>query len=569
MSTFFCDQYFLKNDKVKLMKNIMQLASISFAILFFSLFTTFTHAQVKGDGVGALATKTSGGTIVTITDGKTAPWAEVIVETEGEELRAVAEIDSRGIFNFSFNTDSSDIGNLFLYAVDEAGITNKVHISDTNLSNTLLPPTIVGIDDDSLPDDSLSLYGFSYPSAQIVISITSDQGYSELFDVTSDSSTGRWALIVPGLEAGEYVADAKASLVGLKSDESQEIYFEIGGIILPPAIAEVFENVTDVIKELPAPVKETANIISKIGAPVATSWYFLQILLTGLGFKDIFTYIIIFYFWLMGILVGRRKKGKWGVLYDAITKNPIPRGIVRLYRESGELAETDVTGNTGVFSFLPPTGRYKLNIRKPGYEFPSKIILGKRDGEYSAVYHGEVFAITQENPVVDISIPIDPEVYKKIKGFKQKLKVFLTKFSGKLNGIIFIPGLIFSFVAYISNPVVLNIVVMLFYILGIVVIIIQGLSKSRMWGVVVDEQNSPQQQISLSLLDTMLNRQLQRRVTDINGRYQFAVPAGSYVIKVTSSDFEMLSGKGFYAGEKIVAVGDKTIIKPKIKVKKK
>lgn len=551
------------------MKNTMQMGSIFLAAVFFSFFTNISHAQVKGDGVGALATKTSGSTVITITDGKTAPWVEIIVETGAGELRAVAEIDSRGVFNFSFNTDSGDENNLFLYAVDEAGITNKIYISGTSLSNTLLPPTIVGIDDDDLPDNSLSLYGFTYPGSQILVSMSSDQGYSESFNVSSDSSTGRWSLIVPDLKSGEYIAAATASLIGLESTESQEIYFEIGGIILPPVIAEVFENVIDIIKELPIPVKVTANIVSKIGAPIASSWYLLQILLTGLSFKDIITYIIIFYFWLMGILVGRRKKGKWGVLYDAITKNPIPRGIVRLYKESGELAETDVTGNTGIFSFLPPKGNYKLSIRKPGYEFPSKIILGKRDGEYSAVYHGEIFAISQENPVVNISIPIDPEVYKKIKGFKQKLKVFLTKFSGKLNGIIFIPGLVFSFIAYVSNPVLLNIVVMFFYILGITVIVIQSLSKARMWGVVVDEKNSPQPQVSLSLLDTTLNRQLQRRVTDLNGRYQFAVPAGSYIIKVTSSDFEMSSGKGFYAGEDIPAVGDKTIIKPKIKVKEK
>lgn len=551
------------------MKKAVHLSSFFLATLFFGLFPISAHAQVKGDGVGALATKTSGSTIITISDGKTAPWSEVIVETGGEDIRAVAEIDSRGIFNFSFNTNWGEVGNLYLYAVDEAGITNKVYISDTSLSNTLLPPTIVGIDDDSLPNNSLSIYGFTYPTAQITVSMTSNQGYSESFTVSSDTSTGRWVLIVPDLGAGEYIADATASLASIESVSSQELYFEIGGITLPPVITEVFENIIDVIKELPTPVKVTVNIVSKIGAPIASSWYLLQILLTGLGFKDIITYIIIFYFWLMGILVGRRKKGKWGVLYDAITKNPIPRGIVRLYKESGELAETDVTGSSGIFSFLPPKGRYKLLIRKPGYEFPSKFVLGKKDGEYSAVYHGEIFAITQENPVVNISIPIDPEVYKKIKGFKRKLKVFLTKFSGKLNGIIFIPGLVFSFVTYVSNPVLLNIIVMLFYILGIVVIAVRSISKSRMWGVVVDERNSPQQQVSLSLLDTVLNRQLQRRVTDMNGRYQFVVPAGSYIIKVTSSDFEMSSGKGFYTGEKITAVGDKTIIKPKIKVKEK
>jgi hypothetical protein len=192
------------------MKNIMQTGSIFLAILLISLFTTITHAQVQGEGVGALATKSAGGTVVTISNGKTAPWAEVIVETGGEDLRAVAEIDARGIFNFSFNTNSGDVNNLYLYAVDEAGITNKVHINGTNLSNTLLPPTMVGIDDDSLPNNSLSLYGFSYPGAQISVFLASDQDYSESFEITSDSSNGRWTLVVPDLSAGEYVAEAKA-----------------------------------------------------------------------------------------------------------------------------------------------------------------------------------------------------------------------------------------------------------------------------------------------------------------------------------------------------------------------
>jgi len=166
------------------MRNIMKTGLTLLVILFIGVFTRTSYAQVRGEGVGALAGKRMGETIVTVSDGKTAPWAEVIVETGEGDLRAVAEIDSRGIFNFSFNTNYGDVNNLYIYAADEAGITNKVYISGTSISNILLPPTIIGIDDDALPDNSLSLFGFTYPGAQIVLSLVSDQGYSESFDET-------------------------------------------------------------------------------------------------------------------------------------------------------------------------------------------------------------------------------------------------------------------------------------------------------------------------------------------------------------------------------------------------
>jgi hypothetical protein len=530
------------------------------------LFKGALYAQTKGEGVGALATRTSGGTTISVSNGKTAPWSEIIVEDASASLVAVAELDAKGIFNFTFGTNSGSVGSLYLYGVDEVGVTNKVQLTGINPNNILLPPTIIGIDDPDFPDDTLSVSGFAYQQAQVKVYLSSDEGYSEAFSPTVDSQTGKWTLRVDDLPVGSYVATAKSFWSGLESISSQELFFEIEGIALLVPIADVYKNITKNIEQLPEPVKETANIVSKAGAPVATSWFFLQVLLTGMNLKDILTYLLIFYFWLMGILAKRKRKERWGVLYDAVTKNPVARGIVRLYKEPGGLFETDVTGNSGSFSFLPPEGNYRLSVRKPGYVFPSKLVHGARDGEYTPAYHGEIIGITEERPVVALNIPVDPKVYE--KELSGKLKAFFNKYSGFFTWFIFIPGFILSFIAYTVTPNILNIIVMCFYILGVAIVIVREVSTARMWGTVVGENKEPVRDVSLSLLDSILGRQLQRRVTDLLGRYQFIVPSGRYVIKVTSPGYSLLGGKGLYFGEEIIVAKEKEVIKPKIAVKK-
>jgi hypothetical protein len=526
-------------------------------------------AQTKGEGVGALATRTSGSTTISVTAGRTSPWSEVIVEDASENLVAVAEIDAGGVFNFTFLTDSSLVGNLYLYSADEVGITNKVQITGTNINNFLLPPTIVGVDDPNLPDTSVSMNGFTYHFAQVTVSVESDQGYFETFTPTVDSVSGEWSLTVGDLSPGSYIATASSSWSDLQSLVSQELFFDIEGIdLLAPVatITNVYKNIKEAIESLPEPIKQTANIVSKVGAPVATSWFLLQLLLTGMGLKDILTYLLIFYFWLMGILARRRRRERWGILYDAVTKNPLARGIVRLYREPGGLLETDVTGTNGAFSFLPPEGNYRLSVRKPGFNFPSKFVLGQRDGEYTPVYHGEIFGITKEKPVVALNIPADPKVYEKEIG--SRLKAFFNKYSGFFTWFIFVPGLALSFVAYTTRPNLLNIIVMGFYIFGIVIVVVRGVQNARMWGTAIGEDKQPIAHLSLSLLDTTLGRQLQRRVTDLSGRFQFVVPAGRYTIKITSPGYSVVPKKGFYTGEEILVSKEKEVIKRKIAVKK-
>lgn len=541
----------------------MQIALVFLAYLL--IFDSVAFAQSRGAGVGALATRTGGSTLVNVSGGKTAPWAEVIVEDGGDNMQAVAEIDGQGIFNFTFYTDS--VGDLYVFAVDEIGVTNRVHFTTSNHSNFILPPTIVGEDDDNLDDDTPKFIGFSFPGADIKVTLNKDDAYFGTFETVADGQSGSWTLIIEDLPGGDYIATAKAFFGGLESQESQEVYFEIV-VGVEKIVKDVGENIVKVIENLPEPVKETSNIVSKVTVPVATSLLLLQLLLTGLSLKDLFIYFSLLYLWFVGF-IRRRKKGKWGIVYDAMTKNPVSGAIVRLYTEGDKLTETDVTSGSGIFSFLPPLGRYRLQIAKPGYNFPSGVIRERQDGEYSSIYLGGIFEINQKRPVVDFSIPIDPRSYEQITKLKTKLRVFFSKHAAKLNLIIFIPGFIFSSITYISNPIFMNKIIMVFYILSLIFFVAGGFHKTRMWGIVKDEEGNPLPGISLSLLDTLLNRQLQRRVTDFSGKYQFIVPAGSYSMMVTTEGWELAPVKRGYSGEPIEVKKDKNVIKAKIFLKKK
>lgn len=540
-------------------------------LALFILFTPVASAQEKGEGVGALATRPNGEAI-TISEGRTARWAEVIVENEAGELQAVAELDSKGLINFTFLTDSSNIGGLYIYAVDEAGFTNKLQFTGTNLSSFILPPTIVGEDDENLPDNYLKVSGYTYPSSEISLHLTSDDGFDETYTTQADESEGRWEMVVEELPGGSYTAVAQASIEGLTSQDSQEVTFEIEGPAediatnITKIVQNVTKNITERVKQLPEPVKETSNTVSKVGVPATSSWALLQIITSGMGLKDLFTYMSLFYFWLVG-LFKRKKREEWGIIYDSITKNPLPATIVRLYSGEEELVETDVTGQSGTFSFLPEPGNYRLEVTKPGYIFPTKIIRGNVDGEYTNIYSGGIFNVDEDNPVVDLSVPIDPRAYEKIRDLRLKLRLFFSRYSQTLAAIFFIPGFIFSAITYINTSTTVNLIILLFYIGSIFLYAIRAFRRTRLWGIVTDEKGNPLPNVSLSLLDTLLGRQLQRRVTDLSGRYQFLAPKGAYRIAITTENYE-ISPKSKYKGDAVRVEKERGVVKPKIKVRK-
>lgn len=526
-------------------------------LTFCLFFVTPVYAQDRrGEGVGALLDRNVGVTHVVVTNGKTAPHAEVIVEDGEQFIHAVPELDYKGLFNFSFDTDR--VGHLYIYAIDDLGFTNKVPIPGSTFIDEILPPTIA-IDDADIKKKSVDIWGFSHPNAVISVLSTSQENYRQERSVVADGVTGKWRTTFSNLPSGNYVASARAAFEGKTSEKSQDVLFSIEGVVPVP------QNLKKLVAELPESTTTALDITSKAALIPA-----VFVAAPGIfSLSNLWYYIVRLLIWLRGLIfIFRKKRQRWGLVYDSVTKQPIGGAIVRLYHEDGRLIETEVTSQTGTFSFLPVVGRYRLLVTKPGYVFPSVKITSRDDGEYRKIYRGEIISVTARNAVVNVSIPIDPKIRATV-GRLDVLRQFIRRYRAYLEFSLAVGGLLFSTVSYISNPSILNQIILVFYGLMFFVAAIKFLYVEQQWGVVVDELGHPVASLNLSLLEMPLNRLVQRRVTDRDGRYQFVAPKGDYILLVTSEEWALVIAKGGYDGSTLRMKSEHNVVKKKIVVRKR
>jgi hypothetical protein len=561
-----------------------KLARVLIILSFFLFLSELAFAQTRGEGVGAFFSNTQGDTTVSISNVKTAPWSEVIVENGAGEMQAVAKLDEKGRVNFTFEAVSADVGNLYIYAVDEAGVTNKISIPGTSLSDEVLPPTLVSKEEDTLPENSAKFAGFSYPGASVSVHLTSDQGYDQTFSDTADATSGAWEITVDALEGGSYTASAIADVSGETSQKSQELHFEIaaGGIVgqvveqvgqviedLAAGAEEAVQDIIAAIQNLPESIKQASNTASKAAVPLSFLGLLLQAGVFNIG--DFLTLLSRFSVLLRGaplipILASRRKRKRpWGVAYDSITKNPLSNVLVRLFSKEGNQADMEITDQAGGFSLLPQEGEYRLEALRPGYVFPTQIVRGGEDGEYENIYSGGNIQTTVENPVVNLSVPLDPSHV----AHPSKLKSIFRSHGSHINMVLLTSGVATSTVAYVSFPTVYNQVIGLVYIFVLALLAANTVKFEQSWGIVKDAGGKPAPSIILSLVDAETGRSIKRRITNERGRYQFAAPRGRYRILISSIDWERAVDADYYTGDVIELKDEAGLINPPIKVAKK
>ena len=66
--------------------------------------------------------------------------------------------------------------------------------------------------------------------------------------------------------------------------------------------------------------------------------------------------------------IGRRRRKKWGVIYNALTKLPVDLAIVRLMDQSGKVIRSVVTDKEGRY-FIVGEGVYRVAVMKNGFVF--------------------------------------------------------------------------------------------------------------------------------------------------------------------------------------------------------
>ena len=239
------------------------------------------------------------------------------------------------------------------------------------------------------------------------------------------------------------------------------------------------------------------------------------------------------------LLLFRRKRKKWGIVYDSLSKTPLSLATVRLYsKKDKRLIQTKVTDKDGRYLLIvKEPGKYYLEIAKPGYEFPSKILRDeKQDTKFVDLYHGQEIEVKEKGGVITANIPMDT-VADQIKPVKEVIKNYTIK---NLRLITSYVGLILAVLVLIIYPSVITLLALIIHIAfyGTFRKILVP-KKPKSWGIVYDKKTkAPLNLAVVRIFDMKFNKLLETQVTDAKGRYAFLASKNLYQLSAEKQGYQ-------------------------------
>jgi hypothetical protein len=319
---------------------------------------------------------------------------------------------------------------------------------------------------------------------------------------------------------------------------------------IPQGILDLVPRIQKAIDVIQSP--EIQEAAKEVVAPVAAVVAVANVS-TAASAANVLAYLR-FLFTQPFLLFGRRRRKPWGVVYNALNKQPIDLAVVRLVHEGTGLAvQSRVTDVRGRFSFLVPSGSYRIEATKSGFTFPSIYLQNdQQDGDYTDVYHGERIEV-RKDAAIRVNIPLDPEVKEELPK-----KIILKKILRKMQSVLGVLGVIGSLVALISVPTFAMaaffasqvVLYALFHRLG-------APSAPKDWGIVYEKGGKKAlERTVVRIFNKRFNKLLETQVTDRNGKFGFYADKDVYYVtaerpgyeKYQSSDFDLSKGE-----EKVVS----------------
>jgi len=276
-----------------------------------------------------------------------------------------------------------------------------------------------------------------------------------------------------------------------------------------------------------------------------------------------FQYLI----WLFLIFKNRSKLLNWSVVYDTKTKQPINRAIIRVFNETNQLIDSQVTGDGGVIQIQLKKGKYRIEVVHSDYKFPSKITPQLKDDRYENLYYGKTFIIKKDNLSPKFNIPMDPRNSKNIEKtekYRQILLSTITEFSPVLL-------LSYSFIQLILVPSKVQSYII--FIINITLIYTKYLMNEKLkrsYGILITEKGNPLPDIKVDIYDAQWNRLSKSILTDKKGRFNLILENKDYYLMLDSKNAVIDSPRGdgkYYIGKN--KSGRMKLINPQIVVRKK
>ena len=364
---------------------------------------------------------------------------------------------------------------------------------------------------------------------------------------------GTYGLMVPN--GTYYISAAKEKFLKYEMNRftvtDNVINAQINLIALPPPLKEVIksdaplvENIKNVTINVAQKISFRTDVAAKAIADVIQNPFVEEInktiaapAITGIAIANTAAAVSVFNIWgfiqyliTQPLLLLQRKKRKgWGIIYNALTKLPIDLAIVRLLdAKTGRVVQTRVTDKQGRFVFFAPIGEFLIEATKREFQFPSAFLRAKREDEvFTDIYHGEALKVASASAALTPNIPLDPVEKRATRG-----KLILKQlFRGVQHGLS-LGGLAMIIISLIISPSAL--------IAGFAAIhsslyfLFRRLSHApapKSWGIVYDEKSkTPLRFVIARIFETQFNKLLSTQVTDILGRYSFLVGKNIYYV---------------------------------------
>lgn len=229
------------------------------------------------------------------------------------------------------------------------------------------------------------------------------------------------------------------------------------------------------------------------------------------------------------LLLGKRKRQKWGQIYNSLDKQPVDLAIVRLVNaDDNRLVQSKVTDKDGRYAFVVEPGKYKIEVQKLNFVFPSTLLKEyKNDGKRIDIYHGEMIEVSESNAVITANVPVDLEgVHDRPR------RLIWDRWSRGLQKILSLLGLLVTVFSLYYSPVWY-----VWMLLAVHVILSLGFRrlakplKVKGWGIVYDSIDSqPIGQVVARLFNAQFNKLVSSQFTDRKGRYYFLAGDDRYYV---------------------------------------
>lgn len=372
---------------------------------------------------------------------------------------------------------------------------------------------------------------------------------------TKTDENGQYIFVVPN---GDYLIQASKERYVIKEQR-----FTVGNnlvteqILLPKIVpVPFFGGILEALQTETA--KNTVSVLSVAAAAAVIANVVNAASLASL------IYYVWFLFTQPFLLLGRKKRRQWGLVYNSLSKKPVDLAAVRLQSvKSGKVIQTRVTDKDGRFFFKVKKGEYLITAVKDGFAFPTEFLKKeKEDRGLADIYHGEKIEVKEDDVVLAVNIPLDP-VTKDISN----RKVLWRKSLRKVQHAIALSGPSISLFSFIIAPGRLTGGLFAFQIISYLLFLRLALPKKPDgWGVIYDKKTRyPLDQAIVRIFDTKFNKLLETQVTGPNGIYGFFANKSTFFMTAEKKGFDSYRTEDIDLSDKDVPVIDKHIALRKIK----